>query len=178
MTDSDSDTLYTPIPSSKIVSITHYPEPLIFEPSDPLELQNFHHFQSSHLKPWGWHVEIVSNKKTDYEHRFMPDRDNLNESESSARVKILTSPKVLGVELGIDDIRSFVLELSELRGRILTIPKVFKRILDYKSCRGAIMFGDYLTPLECRELVDKLAKCSTPFQCAHGRPSMTVLFAL
>lgn len=34
------------------------------------------------------------------------------------------------------------------------------------------MFNDELTLDECTSLIASLARCSLPFQCAHGRPSM------
>lgn len=37
------------------------------------------------------------------------------------------------------------------------------------------MFNDVLSTKECRKLVDRLAGCAFPFQCAHGRPSMVPL---
>ncbi|POR36416.1 DNA mismatch repair protein [Tolypocladium paradoxum] len=40
---------------------------------------------------------------------------------------------------------------------------------------GAIMFNDALSRDECRRLVQRLARCAFPFQCAHGRPSMAPL---
>jgi DNA mismatch repair protein MLH3 len=40
---------------------------------------------------------------------------------------------------------------------------------------GAIMFNDALSTEECKMLVDRLAGCAFPFQCAHGRPSMVPL---
>lgn len=40
------------------------------------------------------------------------------------------------------------------------------------------MFNDVLTAAECESLVRRLARCSFPFQCAHGRPSMAPLIDL
>lgn len=34
------------------------------------------------------------------------------------------------------------------------------------------MFNDILSKDQCIELVQRLARCAFPFQCAHGRPSM------
>jgi DNA mismatch repair protein MLH3 len=34
------------------------------------------------------------------------------------------------------------------------------------------MFNDELGRDECRKLVERLARCAFPFQCAHGRPSL------
>ncbi|KEF51931.1 uncharacterized protein A1O9_11921 [Exophiala aquamarina CBS 119918] len=48
-------------------------------------------------------------------------------------------------------------------------------LLKSRSCRTAIMFNDILDVDECEELVKRLSKCDLPFQCAHGRPTLTVL---
>jgi DNA mismatch repair protein MLH3 len=40
------------------------------------------------------------------------------------------------------------------------------------------MFNDELDNTECNDLLSRLAKCSFPFQCAHGRPSMVPLVDL
>lgn len=54
-------------------------------------------------------------------------------------------------------------------------PEGIIEILKSRSCRTAIMFNDVLSVEQCGELVLKLSKCSFPFQCAHGRPTLTVL---
>jgi DNA mismatch repair protein MLH3 len=40
------------------------------------------------------------------------------------------------------------------------------------------MFNDPLTLDQCSDLVQRLAVCAFPFQCAHGRPSMVPLVHL
>jgi DNA mismatch repair protein MLH3 len=40
------------------------------------------------------------------------------------------------------------------------------------------MFNDPLTLEQCSDLVQRLAACAFPFQCAHGRPSMVPLVHL
>ena len=47
-----------------------------------------------------------------------------------------------------------------------------------QACRSAIMFGDALTKAQCSQLLSRLAHTRLPFQCAHGRPSMTPLVTL
>ncbi|ORY96384.1 hypothetical protein BCR43DRAFT_274473 [Syncephalastrum racemosum] len=51
----------------------------------------------------------------------------------------------------------------------LGIPRSMLNVLKSKACRSAIMFNDPLTLDECRQLVQSLAHCNFPFQCAHGR---------
>lgn len=59
--------------------------------------------------------------------------------------------------------------------RIRDCPQGIINMLNSRSCRSAVMFNDELTQDDCRTLVEKLATCCFPFQCAHGRPSMTPL---
>ena len=40
------------------------------------------------------------------------------------------------------------------------------------------MFNDELSREKCKALIKRLANCSFPFQCAHGRPSMVALGGL
>ncbi|MCJ1473182.1 DNA mismatch repair protein [Lambiella insularis] len=51
-------------------------------------------------------------------------------------------------------------------------PQGILEMLNSRSCRSAIMFNDELTLLDCQGLIQRLAACMFPFQCAHGRPSM------
>ncbi|KNG80124.1 DNA mismatch repair protein (Mlh3) [Aspergillus nomiae NRRL 13137] len=54
-------------------------------------------------------------------------------------------------------------------------PQGIVELLNSRACRTAIMFNDDLTTEECQSLVQNLARCVFPFQCAHGRPSMIPL---
>ena len=59
-----------------------------------------------------------------------------------------------------------------------SFPPALLAHLASKSCRGAIMFGDVLSQETCEQLVRDLGKCEAPFQCAHGRPSVSVVCEL
>jgi DNA mismatch repair protein MLH3 len=56
--------------------------------------------------------------------------------------------------------------------QIGTCPAGILDLLCSRACRSAIMFNDRLTTEECGALIESLAACAFPFQCAHGRPSM------
>ncbi|XP_067848300.1 DNA mismatch repair protein Mlh3 [Heptranchias perlo] len=49
------------------------------------------------------------------------------------------------------------------------------KVLSSQACHGAVKFGDGLSVEECGSLMESLASCDLPFQCAHGRPSMLPL---
>ncbi|MCJ1283626.1 DNA mismatch repair protein [Xylographa opegraphella] len=57
-------------------------------------------------------------------------------------------------------------------------PQGILDMLNSRSCRSAIMFNDELALGECETLIQNLAACFFPFQCAHGRPSMVPLVNL
>ena len=57
-------------------------------------------------------------------------------------------------------------------------PQRLLDMLNSRACRSAIMFNDALTREECQTLIHRLGTCASPFQCAHGRPSMIPLVDL
>ncbi|KAI5288349.1 DNA mismatch repair protein [Ascosphaera aggregata] len=57
-------------------------------------------------------------------------------------------------------------------------PRGIIEMLNSRACRSAIMFNDTLSRADCLSLISRLSKCSYPFQCAHGRPSMVPLVSL
>ena len=58
------------------------------------------------------------------------------------------------------------------------IPPAINNVLSSYACHSAIRFGDTLTIQECISIVESLARCRLPFQCAHGRPSIAPLINL
>ncbi|KAF2142522.1 uncharacterized protein K452DRAFT_226518 [Aplosporella prunicola CBS 121167] len=59
--------------------------------------------------------------------------------------------------------------------RVGKCPEGILEMLNSRACRSAVMFNDELTVAQCSELMERLATCAFPFQCAHGRPSMVPL---
>lgn len=62
--------------------------------------------------------------------------------------------------------------------RVHSCPQGILDMLNSRACRSAIMFNDKLSNEQCHMLVQKLALCRFPFQCAHGRPSLVPLVEL
>ncbi|KJR84031.1 DNA mismatch repair protein MLH3 [Sporothrix schenckii 1099-18] len=62
--------------------------------------------------------------------------------------------------------------------RFYRCPRGILDLINSRACRSAIKFNDALTRDECVDLTDRLRRCSFPFQCAHGRPSMVPLLNL
>lgn len=57
----------------------------------------------------------------------------------------------------------------------IPIPPRLVEMINSRACRSAIMFNDELSIEQCEALIEQLGRCTLPFQCAHGRPSMVVL---
>ncbi len=51
------------------------------------------------------------------------------------------------------------------------IDSFLRKILEYKSCRGAIMFGDKMEPAEMQKLLDDFQTTQWRNLCPHGRPN-------
>ena len=62
--------------------------------------------------------------------------------------------------------------------RIRGCPQGILDLMNSRACRSAIMFNDQLSVDECKALIERLATCAFPFQCAHGRPSIVPLVDL
>nr|XP_032516278.1 GATA zinc finger domain-containing protein 14-like isoform X1 [Danaus plexippus plexippus] len=61
---------------------------------------------------------------------------------------------------------------------INSIPKAIIGKNARQACRNAIKFGDNVSLSDCTTLLKSLSSCKIPFQCAHGRPVMTVVMEL
>jgi DNA mismatch repair protein MLH3 len=71
-------------------------------------------------------------------------------------------------------------DISELHwlSRFHGCPQGILDMLNSRACRSAIMFNDHISHEDCVDLLERLAECTFPFQCAHGRPSMIPLLHL
>lgn len=59
--------------------------------------------------------------------------------------------------------------------RVSQCPEGLVEMINSRACRSAIMFNDSLRNDQCEELLRRLSSCVLPFQCAHGRPNMTII---
>ena len=110
---------------------------------------------------WFWNFNFENNTYQDIIERS---------SKSNIDINITSIPEIKNVKLTEKDFKSFLYEMEENDIKIL--PNCVNEILKSKACRGAIMFGDFLTKIECSNLIEKLSFCNFPFKCAHGRPSI------
>ena len=110
----------------------------------------------THIERWGFHFQ---------------GPDHLN------AIVLTAVPRVLSAALGIEDFIDFVAQLVDVGAAAHNPPPppAVRRILNSRACRGAVMFGTRLSSIQARALLRDLAKCQTPFLCAHGRPTVAPL---
>lgn len=119
---------------------------------------------SEQIQKWGWIINNSSISSQSF-------KKNMNILRRQARAVTLAAvPSILGVDLTGKDLMDFIQQLDETDGSS-GIPPAVLRILNFKACRGAIMFGDPLLPSECCLIIEELKETSLCFQCAHGRPT-------
>ncbi|XP_061971133.1 DNA mismatch repair protein MLH3 isoform X2 [Populus nigra] len=120
------------------------------------------HNYAEQVGEWGWICNIQGSGTF---------KKNLNILHQQPTViTLLAVPCILGVNLSDGDLLEFLQQLSDTDGSS-TLPPSVLRVLNYKACRGAIMFGDSLLPSECSLIVEELKQTTLCFQCAHGRPT-------
>ncbi|KAL0477737.1 DNA mismatch repair protein [Acrasis kona] len=120
------------------------------------------------LSKWYWNFQVRSNGKcSEYENVYL-------KKNSTCEIVFKTCPSVCGEDLTPSAAQQFLLDLEDGK----TMPSSVRYILDSKACRGAIMFGDALEDEKCVEIIKNLGDCDFPFQCAHGRPTLSLLLLI
>eukprot|EP01138_Halocafeteria_seosinensis_P012305 gb/GECG01012574.1/.p1 GENE.gb/GECG01012574.1/~~gb/GECG01012574.1/.p1 ORF type:complete len:755 (+),score=82.40 gb/GECG01012574.1/:1-2265(+) len=139
--------------------------PLLLSASDYTIVKTY----AEMFKFWGWHWHV------EYD------------DASFRKIALTHTPSLVGELTGEQDFYDYLEKLkhllppkdADLNGLSNRhSPSFVKRILNSKACRGAIMFGDILSTDAMRRLVSNLEQCQLPFQCAHGRPSISPLLVL
>uniref|UniRef100_A0A0E0IND2 MutL C-terminal dimerisation domain-containing protein n=1 Tax=Oryza nivara TaxID=4536 RepID=A0A0E0IND2_ORYNI len=115
------------------------------------------------IQSWGWIINSTNSCES-----FKKNMNVLR--RQSRRLTLAAVPCILGVTLPGKDLMDFIQQLDDTDGSS-AIPPAVIRILNFKACRGAIMFGDPLLPSECSLIIEELKATSLCFQCAHGRPT-------
>jgi len=149
------EALYNNVETRKEVAVVHVlPSPEIFQASS--DQQQCIVSQRRQLDYWGF--------------RAAP-----NPIDTRSMV-LLQVPSIHSVPLGSDDMLETAEFAAQTPGLVShTIPPPIRRALVSRACRGAIKFGDQLTPQQMRDMLQDLSRCAFPFQCAHGRPTATPL---
>ena len=103
----------------------------------------------------------------------------LREEGMDARTLMLDAmPQLQSVDLGERAMLEYAQALQDTAGGSTLAPPAVLRVLASKACRRAIMFGDTLSVPQCQALLEELARCEQPLQCAHGRPTIAPLVDL
>ena len=159
-------------------------KPIIFE-TDRYERQLFAD-HAAHFANWGIIYQLNLSQQSSGTSVSNKCKITVNALPESIAERCRVDPKML-VEIMRDEVwkcqkvnYTKALYEKEERGehwlsRISSCPKGIAEMLNSRSCRSAIMFNDELSAEQCQKLVQRLAACAFPFQCAHGRPSMIPL---
>ncbi|GKV30207.1 hypothetical protein SLEP1_g39048 [Rubroshorea leprosula] len=129
------------------------------------------HNYAEQIKYWGWICNIHAEDSRSFKRTL-----NLLHQQPAV-VTLIAVPCILGVNLSDVDLLEFLQQLADTDGSS-TMPPSILRVLNFKACRGAIMFGDSLLPSECSLIIQELKQTSLCFQCAHGRPTTVPLLNL
>ncbi|KAL8733335.1 MAG: hypothetical protein Q9166_002159 [cf. Caloplaca sp. 2 TL-2023] len=174
---------HTPRPA---VATTLLPKPMTFQ----IKAQEHRMFvtHAQHFANWGilYNLtgrvsDLATNRGVDGEANRVVGCSVRSSVESSIVIKYL--PPVIAERCRLEPRILIELLRKEIwqrdqDGHSTACPQGILDMLNSRSCRSAIMFNDELSQSECETLVKRLSVCKTPFQCAHGRPSMVPLVAV
>jgi hypothetical protein len=137
-----------------------------------------------HLLQWGWR----------FQHEWNPT--GTDDALSLSHRYTLPTAVLSWPRLSVEDVEHHVTSLQALTETVeelealggasaataapaasplLAVPSVFLRFFVSRSCRGAVMFGDAVTPAAARHLVAALECVEQYYLCSHGRHSMASL---
>lgn len=96
---------------------------------------------------------------------------------SPAMKAIVEVPMYNGEAFGVDEFYEVLEQIKspETARRGAVLFSKFKRIIANKACRGSIMIGEELSMKQMKAVVEELAKVEKPWNCPHGRPTLTLL---
>lgn len=134
------------------------------------------------LRTWGWSCSTMARTQLRTGRTMAPQLGEESGGGAQRTVYVHTAPQLFGHRFSIQDLRAYLEALypvfAEPRLARVVRPPCISSVLNSKACRGALMFGDILTPDEAADLISQLRHCKLPFNCAHGRPSVVPLLDL
>ncbi len=80
-------------------------------------------------------------------------------------------PSLLGNENLQELFESFVEYFQNEKIGEHGVERLLRKMIEYKACRGAIMFGDKLERVEMEKILADLSCTKFKWLCAHGRPN-------
>ncbi|MDH3324612.1 MAG: DNA mismatch repair endonuclease MutL [Candidatus Peregrinibacteria bacterium] len=111
-------------------------------------------------------VSILNENKKDFEE--LGFKINFPQDDE---IKITEIPNLLENENLEKLFQNFVDYFESERISEHKIKKILRKLIEYKACRGAIMFGDKLETKEMQKILEDLKHTKFKWLCAHGRPN-------
>ena len=87
------------------------------------------------------------------------------------QIRVTCVPSILAEQELTHSLGDIIKYLREDRVGENVTDQVMRKLLEYKSCRGAVMFGDKLEREEMQKLLDDFQTTQWRNLCPHGRPN-------
>lgn len=105
-------------------------------------------------------------------------KKNGDEAFDDVNVYLMTVPTVCGIQMTDEDLHEtiYLMQQGNFEG-LHSLDRV-ANLLASRACRSAIMIGDHLTLAQMQMVVRNLESLRRPWICAHGRPTIRLLYDL
>jgi len=116
------------------------------------------------LRRWCWSVDLTS--------------------ECKHQILVTYAPQIFDTILTPADLREHISHLAATPTSTTTFSNerqfspAVHRLIQSRACRMSMMFGTPLPFEAACHLMNELMMCEMPFNCAHGRPTMTTLYSI
>ena len=98
-------------------------------------------------------------------------------AEAMKRVKLVSLPMSKNWTFGVEDIEELIFMLSD-SPRVMCRPSRVRKMFASRACRMSIMVGTALNQAQMEKVVCHMGEIEHPWNCPHGRPTMTHLINL
>lgn len=161
---------------------------LLFENKDGLYLMDQH--AAAERIRYEYYYNVLNNPTKKIKTLLIPYKTKLNKLEKQTiknytkelkkqglsfdkNYNLITYPLWLKEE-DIEDYLLFLINEYEQNKKVDVI-KIRDNLATSISCKGAIKANKYLSRNEISNLVKELRKCTTPYTCPHGRPTIILI---
>lgn len=141
-------------------------------------INNIHDYMSAHILSTAQQLYLTSTEVNVIQHyaEFLLYWGFALQQCNDNQAYVNSLPRILDTVLTIRDLQDYIAELSVNQSTQQRIPNCILRVVASKSCRTAIKFGDKISNDDMLDIIQQLKRTTTPFCCAHGRPTCNILY--